>query len=310
MNAKQISAVAALGAFTLLLSACGGQNNSGANTIVIDGSSTVAPLSEAAADLFRDVNPQVNVTVATSGTGGGFSRFCAGEIDIADASRPIKSQEQELCASNGIVFTELVIANDGLAIVVNTGNDFVKCLSLQQLQKIWAPESESQVMTWQDVDSSFPAEPMGLFGPGTDSGTFDYFTEAVNGKTGAIRIDYSPSEDDNVLIQGITGSKGNTGFFGLSYVEENPDLVKAVEVDSGAGCVSPSKQSVQDGSYTPLGRPLFIYVANDRYLGNPAIKQFVDFYLDQAGPIADLARFIGLTADQQASAQATLAALK
>jgi phosphate binding protein len=319
---KRIAAtVASAAALALILSACGGQQNNGSQVdaddnpilsgnIVIDGSSTVAPLSEAAADLFREVEPGVNVTVATSGTGGGFKRFCAGETDISDASRPIKDEEAALCAENGIEFTELVVANDGLAVIVNVENDFIKCLTIPQIQKIWSPESEGKVMTWADVDPAFPAERMELFGAGTDSGTFDYFTEAINGETGAIRTDYSPSEDDNVLLQGIAGSKYSTGFFGLSYVEENKDKVRAVGVDNGAGCVEPSLATVQDGSYSPLGRPLFIYTNNAKYAENPAMQAFVDFYIENAAKVANLALFIGLTADQVATAQASLATLK
>jgi phosphate binding protein len=319
---KRIAAtVASAAALALILSACGGQQNNGSQVdadgnpilsgnIVIDGSSTVAPLSEAAADLFREVEPGVNVTVATSGTGGGFARFCAGETDISDASRPIKDEEAALCAENGIEFTELVVANDGLAVIVNVENDFIKCLTIPQIQKIWSPESEGKVMTWADVDPAFPAERMELFGAGTDSGTFDYFTEAINGETGAIRTDYSPSEDDNVLLQGIAGSKYSTGFFGLSYVEENKDKVRAVGVDNGAGCVEPSLATVQDGSYSPLGRPLFIYTNNAKYAENPAMQAFVDFYIENAAEVANLALFIGLTADQVATAQASLATLK
>jgi phosphate transport system substrate-binding protein len=313
---KSAAVAASAAALALILSGCGGQNNTDDNadgtsgTVVIDGSSTVAPLSEAAADLFRDEAPGVNVTVATSGTGGGFARFCADETDISDASRPIKDEEAALCAENGIEFTELVVANDGLAVVVNIENDFIQCLTIPQIQKLWAPESEGVVMNWSDVDPSFPAEPISLYGAGTDSGTFDYFTEAINGETGAIRTDYSPSEDDNVLLQGISGSKYATGFFGLSYVEENKDKVKAVGVDSGAGCVEPSLATVQDGSYAPLGRPLFIYTNNQKYAENAAMQRFVDFYIANAQAVADLALFIGLTAEQIATAQASLATLK
>jgi phosphate transport system substrate-binding protein len=314
---KKATAVAAsAAALALILSGCGGQNNTGdsadgsSGTVVIDGSSTVAPLSEAAADLFRDEAPGVQVTVATSGTGGGFARFCAGETDISDASRPIKDEEAALCAENGIEFTELVVANDGLAVVVNIENDFIQCLTIPQIQKLWAPESEGVVMKWSDVDPSFPAEEISLYGAGTDSGTFDYFTEEINGETGAIRTDYSPSEDDNVLLQGISGSKYATGFFGLSYVEENKDKVKAVGVDSGAGCVEPSLATVQDGTYSPLGRPLFIYTNNQKYEENLAMQRFVDFYIANAQAVADLALFIGLTGEQIATAQESLATLK
>jgi phosphate binding protein len=302
---------ASASALVLILAGCGGQGpSSGSSSIVIDGSSTVAPLSEAAADLFRDVDPTVNVTVATSGTGGGFKRFCAGETDISDASRLIKDEEIALCAESGIEFTEIIVANDGLAVVVNIKNDFLQCVTTEQLAKIWGPESEGKVLTWKDVNPAWPAEKMELYGAGTDSGTFDYFTEEINGKTGAIRADYSPSEDDNVLLQGISGSKYATGFFGLSYVIENKDKVKAVPVDSGAGCVSPSLQTVQDGTYTPLGRPLFIYINNAKYTESLAMKSFVDFYISNSAKVAELALFIGLTSDQIAIAQEELAKLK
>jgi phosphate binding protein len=317
LKLKKVSAVAASAAvIALVLSGCGGQNNAAdstdgsTGTVVLDGSSTVAPMSEAAADLFRDEAPGVQVTVATSGTGGGFARFCAGETDISNASRPIKDEEVALCAENGVEFTELVVANDGLAVVVNVENDFIQCLTIPQIQRIWAPESEGAVMNWSDVDPAFPNEPISLYGAGTDSGTFDYFTEAINGETGAIRTDYSPSEDDNVLLQGISGSKYATGFFGLSYVQENSDKVRAVGVDSGAGCVEPSLETVQDGSYTPLGRPLFIYTNNQNYAENLAMQRFVDFYIENSQAVADLALFIGLTSEQIATAQASLATLK
>ncbi len=224
-----------------------------------DGSSTVAPLAEAAADQFRDVESGVNVTVATSGTGGGFKAFCAGETDISNASRPIKDEEAAECEAAGVAFTEIVIANDGLAVVVNPENDWADDLTVEQLNKIWAPESEGVVNSWTDVDSSFPDVPLALFGAGTDSGTFDYFTDAINGEEGAIRADYSPSEDDNITVQGVAGDEGGIGFFGLSYVEENADVIKTVTVDG----VLPTVETVQDGTYTPLGRPLFIYVKND-----------------------------------------------
>lgn len=279
-------------------------------TVTVDGSSTVAPLTEAAADLYRDVEPGVNVTVATSGTGGGFKKFCAGETDISDASRPIKQEEIDLCAEAGIEYTEIIIANDGLAVVVNVENDWLQCITTEQLNKIWAPEAEGVVMTWADVDPSWPAEPLALFGAGTDSGTFDYFTAEINGEEGAIRIDYSPSEDDNITIAGVSGAKGGMGFFGLSYVTENEGVIKALEVDSGNGCVYPSEETVQNGTYAPLGRPLFIYVNNANYAENPAVQSFVDYYLSNEATVAAEALFIGLTADQKATAETALASLK
>lgn len=303
----------------LVLTACGGQSNpsTAGNTtgggaggsVAVDGSSTVAPLTEAAATQFRSKNSGINVTVATSGTGGGFKKFCAGETDISNASRPIKEAEIADCKAKGIEYTEIVMANDGLSVVVNPENDWAKCLTVKQLNKIWGPEAEGKVKTWKDVDPSFPAEKLDLFGAGTDSGTFDYFTEAINGKEGAIRTDYSPSEDDNVTIQGVQGSKGALGFFGLSYAEENPNAVKIVPVDSGAGCITPSSDTVQNGTYKPLGRPLFVYVANKSYTEKPQVKEFVDFYAENAPAIAKEALFIGLTEEQSTKAKDELASV-
>jgi phosphate transport system substrate-binding protein len=311
----KFAALAATAAATaLVLSACGGQSTEStggtlSGAVVIDGSSTVAPLTEAAADLYRDVEAAVNVTVATSGTGGGFEKFCAGETDLSNASRGIKDEEAALCAENGIEFTEIIVANDGLAVVVPAGNDFVQCLTVEQLNTIWGPEAEGTITSWNQVDASFPDVELALFGPGTDSGTFDYFTKEINGEEGAIRTDYSPSEDDNVLVQGIAGADGGLGFFGLSYVTENADLVRAVDVDGGEGCVAASEESVQDGSYTPLGRPLFVYVNNASYTDKPQVKSFVNFYIENQAEVAALAIFIGLTEDQVATATEELASL-
>lgn len=312
------TAVGAL-ALALTVTACGGTQQEGgatapdaeavAGSVAVDGSSTVAPLSEAAATLFRSENADINVSVATSGTGGGFKKFCAGETDISNASRQIKDEEIAECEANGIEFSEIIMANDGLSVVVNPENTWAQCLTVDQLAKIWGPESEGTVMSWKDVDPSFPDEPLDLYGAGTDSGTFDYFTDAINGEEGAIRTDYSPSEDDNVTIQGVQGSKGSMGFFGLSYAEENPEAVKVVEVDNGNGCVTPSTETVQSGEYEPLGRPLFVYVANASYAEKPAVKDFVDFYVDQSDAIAQEALFIGLTEDQQKTAKEQLAAI-
>jgi phosphate transport system substrate-binding protein len=312
VNITRTGGIAAVAvAAALLLSACGGQAETPAEgegltgAVVVDGSSTVAPLTEAAADQFRDVEAGVNVTVATSGTGGGFAAFCAGETDISDASRPIKDEEAATCADAGIEFTEIVVGNDGLAVVINTENDWADELTLEQLNTIWAPESEGVVMTWDQVDPSFPAEPIVLFGAGTDSGTFDYFTDAVNGEEGAIRADYSPSEDDNITVQGVAGALGGIGFFGLSYVEENADVIKAVTVDG----VYPTVETVQDGTYTPLARPLFIYVANASYTDKPQVKAFVDFYIENAVSIAEAALFVPLTDEQITTAAEELATL-
>ena len=315
---------AAVAASSLLLGACGGQNNAApepgaspaetsaqeiSGTVTIDGSSTVAPLSEAAADLYRDEQPKVNVTVATSGTGAGFQKFCAGETDISDASRPIKDEEIAACKEKGIEYTEVVIANDGLSVVVNLENDWAKCLTVAELKTMWSPESEGKIKNWNQIKEGFPDVPLTLFGAGTDSGTFDYFTGAINGEEGASRTDYSPSEDDNVTIQGVKGDKGAVGYFGLSYVEENKDAVKAIEVDGGDGCVAPTKETVQDGSYKPLGRELFIYIKNSSYKENPAVKGFVDFYVANEAKVAEEALFIGLTPEQKKKAEEELSSV-
>ena len=317
LSFKTASISASVLAAALLLTACGGQSAATSSdpadglsgSVTIDGSSTVAPLSEAAADMYRDVEAGVNVTVATSGTGGGFKAFCAGETDISDASRPIKDDEAADCAANDIEYTEIVIANDGLSVVVNPENDWASCLTVEQLNKIWAPEAEGTVTNWNQVDSSFPDEPLVLFGAGTDSGTFDYFTDAINGEEGAIRADYSPSEDDNITIQGVQGDTGAMGFFGLSYVEENPDAITALEIDGGEGCIYPTKETVQDSTYQPLGRGLFLYVNNAHYADKAQLRSFVDFYLENSDAVAEAALYIPLTDDQKSTATAELATL-
>ncbi|SDS33571.1 phosphate ABC transporter substrate-binding protein, PhoT family [Brevibacterium sandarakinum] len=311
-NFAQLSSACFIGAAALALAACGGQNAGSSDggsglsgEVTTDGSSTVAPLTEAAADMYREVEPGVNVSVSTSGTGGGFKSFCAGETDISNASRPISKEEIADCESNGVEYTEIVAANDGLSVIVNPENDWATNLTVEQLQKIWAPESEGKITNWNQVDPSFPDEELTLFGAGTDSGTFDYFTEAINGEEGAIRTDYSPSEDDNITIQGVSGAKGAVGFLGLSYVEENEGAIKATSVDD----VTPSTETVQDGSYTPLGRELFIYVNNSSYSEDEAAKSFVDFYVENSTDVADRALFVPLTEDQVTTARDELASL-
>jgi phosphate transport system substrate-binding protein len=284
--------------------AAGGSELSG--TIQIDGSSTVAPLSEAAAELFQEEYAGVNVVVGTSGTGGGFEKFCTGEIDISDASRPITEEEAALCEENGIGYEEITVANDGLAVVVNPENDWVDCLTVEQLNKIWAPGST--VDNWNEVDPSFPDEPLQLFGPGTDSGTFDYFTDEINGEEGASRTDYQPSEDDNVIVQGVQGSRGAMGYFGLSYVQENEGAVKALEIDGGNGCVAPSVETVLDGTYTPLGRPLFVY-PSDQALQREEVQEFLRFYIENEKDIAEQALYVELSDEQQQEAEEKISSL-
>jgi phosphate transport system substrate-binding protein len=274
----------------------GGSGQALSGRIEVDGSSTVGPFVTAGAEEFQAQNPDVQVTVGISGTGGGFERFCAGETDISDASRPIKEDEEvPVCQKNGIEYTEVQIANDGIAVVVNKENDWATCLTVDQLKKIWEPKSN--VDNWNQVDSSFPDQKMTLAGPGTDSGTFDFFTAQINGEEDASRTDYQATEDDNVIVQAVEGDKGGLGYFGLSYFEQNQENINDVEVDGGDGCVAPSTETVQDGSYTPLSRPLFIYLKNTS-LQKPEVKAFVQYLLDNEQTIAETALFVPLTDEQ------------
>jgi phosphate transport system substrate-binding protein len=251
--------------------------------IVVDGSSTVFPISAAAAEEFRRYARDVRITVGISGTGGGFKRFCAGETDISNASRPIRPQEQEACAQQGIEFIELPVAFDGLAVVVNPRNTWVDYLTVAELKKIWEPEAQGKITNWNQVRDSFPDKPLVLFGAGTDSGTFDYFTEAINGKEKASRGDFQASEDDNVLVTGVAGNDSALGFFGYAYVVENEGKVKPVPIAAGEGKqpVSPSVETVKNASYQPLSRPIFIYVRKDA-AARPEVKGYVNFYLSKS----------------------------
>jgi phosphate transport system substrate-binding protein len=266
-----------------------------------DGSSTVSPLTQAAAELFSAENPDVRIAVGTSGTGGGFEKFCTGETDMSNASRPIKTDDEvegPACDKNGVEYEEIQVANDGIAVVVNPENDWAECLTVDQLKKIWEPGAQGAVTNWNQVDPSFPDEPLSLYGPGTDSGTFDYFTDAINGEEGASRSDYNASEDDNTIVQGVGGEKGGMGYFGLSYYEENQDTLKVVQVDGGDGCVTPSTETVQDGSYKPLSRPLFIY-PSAKLLERPEGLAFIVFYIENSTQIAEDALFVPMTPEQQ-----------
>jgi len=298
--------VAAALPLTLGLAACGDDNGSGSDlsgTIKVDGSSTVGPLTELAAEKFKEDNSGVNVTVGISGTGGGFEKFCAKEIDIADASRPIDPKEEvPVCKKNGVAYDDVQVANDGIAIVVNPDNDWAKCLTTDQLKKIW--DKGSKVKNWNQVDPSFPDQSLKLYGPGTDSGTFDFFTEQINGEKGQSRSDYSATEDDNVTVQGVSGDKGGLGYFGLSYAEENPDKVKIVPVDSGGGCITPSTKTVQDKTYKPLSRELLIY-PSVAALKRKEVDEFVKFYVDNAEAYAQQAKFVPMTPAQLTKAKAT-----
>ncbi len=309
----RLAAVTFAGA--LAITACGGgppgATSGGGDQLSgdvrIDGSSTVAPLTQAATELFNAEQPRVRIAVGTSGTGGGFEKFCNGETDISNASRAMKSEEKENCDAKGIKFEEFTVANDALTVVVNKDNDWADCLTTAQLQQIWAPKSK--VKTWNQVDPKFPAEPLALFGPGTDSGTFDYFTDEINGEEGASRTDYSPSENDNVTVQGVSGSKGGMGYFGFSYYEENSDKLKALKIDGGDGCVEPSIATAQDGSYEPLSRPLFVYPKAES-LRKPQVEKFVEYYVQNAARIAEESGFVPLNESQKAELAEDLETLR
>ncbi len=289
-------------------SASGGEGTGVSGDVQIDGSSTVFPISEAMAEEFGLANPATRVTVGVSGSGGGFKKFCAGEIDISNASRPIKDKEIKLCADAGIDFIEVPIAFDGLTIVANPANDWASCLSVDQLNAMWKPEAEGTVDNWSQADASFPDLPLALYGPGTDSGTFDYFTDEVNGEEGASRGDYTASEDDNVIVQGVQNDEGALGYFGYAYYEENKDSLKAVEIENEAGdCVAPSTETIADGSYNPMSRPLFFYVAKKAYDEKPQVKAFVDYQLDPAnGGLIDEAGYVALPEDALGRAKARI----
>lgn len=268
------------------LTACGGgQQTAGGeerSTITLDGSSTVFPISEAVAEEFQKISPNVRVTVGISGTGGGFQKFCRGETDISDASRPIRPAEIEACQKAGIEYIELPIAYDGIAVVVNPKNTWANAITVDELKRLWAPEAQGKVTRWNQVRGGWPDREIRLFGAGVDSGTYDYFTEAIVGKEGASRGDFTSSEDDNVLVQGVSGDELALGFLPLAYVEENRSILKIVPVDDGKkengdGPITPSAQTVRDGTYQPLSRPLFIYVAR-KVADRPEVQRFVDMY--------------------------------
>ncbi len=267
--------------------------------IKIDGSSTVYPITEAVAEEFQKAKKgAVKVTVGISGTGGGFKKFCRGETDISDASRPILKKEIDACKRQNIEYIELPVAYDGLAVIVNPKNDWVKELTVADLKKMWEPAAQGKVMNWKDVRPEWPDAKLKLFGPGADSGTFDYFTEAVNGKSKASRGDFTASEDDNVLVQGIAGDRNALGYFGLAYYEENKGKLKVVPIVNPATnkAITPSLQTVMDGTYSPLSRPLFIYVSK-KAAEKPEVKEFVEFYLKNADKLTKQVKYVPLPAN-------------
>ncbi|MGQ0828268.1 MAG: PstS family phosphate ABC transporter substrate-binding protein [Bacteroidota bacterium] len=308
---KAIKTTLTVIAITLILNACGGSSNSKQESgnseklsgdIKIDGSSTVYPITEAVAEEFKAVHPAVKVTVGLSGTGGGFKKFSRGEIDINDASRSIKSTEDSLCKTNNIGHLELRVAFDGLAVVVNPKNSWVNDITVAELKKIWEPEAQGKIKYWNQIRPEWPKEEIHLFGAGVESGTYDYFTEAIVGKSHSSRGDYTASEDDNVLVQGISTDKLALGFFGIAYFEENKDKLKVIPVDdqkdeNGKGPILPSIETVKNKTYAPLSRPLFIYV-NSTAAKRKEVQTFVDFYLTQGGALSQEVGYIAMTDEE------------
>jgi phosphate transport system substrate-binding protein len=313
---RKLLTLAACGVLALGAAACGDDDDDGgggssggggggdlSGTIKIDGSSTVGPFAQAAQEAFQAENPGVKITVGTSGTGGGFEKFCAGETDISNASRPIKDDEEApICKKAGIEYTEVQVANDGISVVTNPDLK-VDCLTVDQLKKIW--NEGSKVKNLKEVDPSLPTAELSLFGPGTDSGTFDFFTDEINGEEGVSRKDYQPSEDDNVLVQGVEGEAGGLGYFGFSYYEQNQDKLNLVGIDGGAGCVTPSSETIQSGEYKPLSRPLFMY-PSAKALKRPEVKAFMDYVVANQESIAEASQIIPMNQTQADEATTAL----
>jgi phosphate transport system substrate-binding protein len=301
LKLQQWTAVVVLALATI---GCGG-GASESQSIRVDGSSTVFPISMAVAEEFRTDHPNVKVPVRASGTGGGMKQFSVGEIDICNASREMTDSEKATCEKSKVEYIALKVAFDGLAVVVNPANDWCDCLTVEQLKSIWRPESDGTVTKWSDVNPDWPDEELKLYGPGTDSGTFDYFTEVICGESRASRADYTASENDNALVRGVEADKGALGYFGIAYYSENPDKLKLLAVDSGEGCITPSEATVRDGTYEPLARPLLIYV-NKKSLERPEVAEFVKFYLDNAAKQSAVVGYVPVTDDVAAENQKLL----
>jgi phosphate transport system substrate-binding protein len=318
MPRKLWFALAASAILAIGVAACGDDNNDSGGSgstpsglsgdINIDGSSTVGPLTEAIAEQFNADNPDVHVAVGTSGTGGGFEKFCAGETDISDASREIEEDEAKACQAKGIGYDGIQVANDALTVAINPDNP-IKCLTVDQLKSVWEPKSS--INSWSQIQGTQPAfdEDLALYSPGTDSGTFDFFTDKINGEEGAQRTAgvNDIGEDDNATVTGVSGAKGGMGYFGYSFFKENEDKVKALEIDSGNGCVAPAPETAQDGSYY-LSRPLFVYPSKTA-LQNGTVDAFLQFYLDNINAIAEQIGFIPMTDEQLQKSQQQLDAL-
>jgi phosphate transport system substrate-binding protein len=309
---KILISLAACCFLALGAAACGDDDDGGSSnasssgdlsgTIKIDGSSTVAPFAQAAQEAFQGENPNVKITVGTSGTGGGFEKFCAGETDISDASRPIEDEEIALCKKKGIDYQEVQVANDGIAVTTNPDLK-VDCMTVDQLKKVW--NQGSKVSKLSEVDPKFPDTELKLFGPGTDSGTFDFFTEQINGEEGVSREDYQPSEDDNVLVQGVTGEAGGFGYFGFSYYEQNQDKLSLVKVDDGSGCVEPSVDTIQSGEYKPLSRPLLMYPST-KAMKRAEVEAFMQYVVDNYQALSDASQIVAMNSDQASKAKSAV----
>jgi phosphate transport system substrate-binding protein len=313
---RKLLVFAACGALLLGAAACGDDDDDGgggsgggdgggelSGTIRIDGSSTVGPFAQAAQEAFQGENPGVRITVAQSGTGGGFEKFCAGETDISNASRPIDEEEEvPLCENEGVQYTEVQVANDGISVATNP-ELAVDCMTTDQLKELWS--QGSKVMSLSEIDPSLPDGELSLFGPGTDSGTFEFFTEEINGEEGNSRKDYQPSEDDNVLVQGVAGESGGLGYFGFSYYEQNQDKLNLVGVDAGNGCVKPSMESIASGEYEPLSRPLFMYPSR-KALQKPEVKAFMDYVVENYQTISEASAIVPMSEQQAQEAQSAL----
>jgi phosphate transport system substrate-binding protein len=321
-NRKLFAALGASAVLAFGVAACGDDDDSDSGSgdseaasapsgdIAIDGSSTVQPFAEAAAELFNEENPDVNITVGAAGTGGGFEKFCAGETDISDASRPIDPKEEvPLCEKDGIEYTEIQVANDGIAVVTNPGLE-ISCLTTDQLAELWTDDkitNYSELGDDADTGEPLPDVDVSLYGPGTDSGTFDYFTDVINGEEGVSRKEYQPSEDDNQLVQGVAGDDAGLGYFGFSYYEQNIDSLNLVSVDSGDGCVAPSVETIQSGEYTPLSRPLFMYPDNAKLTDDSLpVGGFMQYVVDNADAIAEAALIVPMDETQASDASSAL----
>jgi phosphate transport system substrate-binding protein len=301
-------AISACGLLAIGLAACGGDDNGGGSsglsgTIRMDGSSTVFPFAQAAAELFNEDNPDVKISVGESGTSGGFEKFCAGETDISDASRPIEPEEVDACKEGGVSYDEIQVANDGISVVTNPALE-ISCLTTDQLKKLWVnSEVSSYSQLGKDADSGqpLPDASVSLYGPGTDSGTFDFFTDVINGEEDVSRDDYQPSEDDNVLVEGVAGDQDGLGYFGFSYYAQNQDELNLVSVDDGKGCVAPSTETIQSGEYSPLSRPLFMYPSADA-ISRPEVKAYLQYVVDNYETIAEQAQIVPMDTSQAAKA--------